>query len=165
MVLKQIDKEVVDLLAGDAYLSYLRLLVKVIGAKQIVELGAYKGLSTAMMMDFLDGHIYSVDVNPSAWELVDAKRLLTKVVGDDNDINIWKDVDVDLKKTDLWFIDSWHDDEHVFKTLEVYKPYFKKGTVIVFDDICTIPKVWETLPYDKLDITFYHYPGLGICKI
>ena len=165
--LKKIYLDTAEHLKVDSYLDFLRHLVRVTEPKQIVEFGAYKGLSAAMMMDFLpeDGHLYSVDARDTSWTLLKDHFQLTKVVGDDNDINTWKDVQVDLGKTDLWYIDSWHDDEHVFKTLEVYTPYFKKGALLVFDDIITIPKVWETLPYDKIDISPHHYPGFGIAKV
>ena len=163
--LRKTVQDTVLILSTDTYLDLLRHLVRVLNPAQIVEFGANKGLSAAMMMDFLKGHIYSVDVNPNAWEFLCNHPMLTKVVGNDNDINIWKDIEADLGKTDLWYIDSWHDDEHVFKTLEVYSSYFKKGAILVFDDIVTIPKVWAELPYDKIDLSPHHYPGFGIARV
>jgi len=165
MTLEEIDNLATLELGGDTHLSYLQYLVKVMNPAQVVEFGADVGLSAAMMALYLKGHLYSVDVNPNAWEYLANHSKITKVVGDDNDLSIWKDVDANLALTDLWYIDSWHDDEHVFKTLAVYGPYFKKGAIIVFDDLSTIPKVWDTLPYEKRNITFHHYPGFGICQV
>jgi hypothetical protein len=79
-------------------------------------------------------------------------------------MNIWPK-DVDLSATDLWFIDSLHTEEQLRQELALYTPYFKKGAVVVLDDIHLhegMKKVWESIKFDKCDNTVpCHYSGFG----
>lgn len=148
------------------YYQWLACLVRYMKPKQIVELGAAAGISTTMMALEMpqDCKLYSVDIDPEiAWKWMTYEHPnVTKILSDDLDMSIWKGVD--LAQTDLWFIDSLHTEAQLRKELELYSPYFKKGAVVVFDDI-RLPElngIWNELTYDKCETTHpNHYSGFG----
>lgn len=153
------------------YYQWLACLVRMIKPKQIVELGSAAGISTIMMAIELDkdAKLYGVDIDPElAWKWMSRDYpQVTKVLGDDLDLSIYPK-DCDLSLTDIWFLDSLHTEEQLRAELKLYTPFFKKGAILVFDDI-RIPgldKVWEELPYDKQDITNpCHYSGFGVAIV
>jgi cephalosporin hydroxylase len=156
------------------YYQWLACLVKLLRPKQVVELGAAAGISTMMMLSELpkDSLLISVDIDPNlAWKWMDKEYpQLVKILGDDLDPSIWtKDLyppvrGVDLAQTDIWFIDSLHTAEQLQKELDLYQQFWKKGTVVVLDDINVpgIREIWDSLPYDKCETTIpNHYTGFG----
>jgi cephalosporin hydroxylase len=166
---------------ANLYYQWLACLIKLLKPKQVVELGAAAGISTIMMATELDkdAKLYSVDFDPEiAWKWMDKEYpQVIKILGDTRDINIWpqteslynKDWPMLLRQTDIWFFDSLHTEEQLRSELEIYKPYFKKGAVLVFDDIHMNPgmnKVWDELPYDKHDISNpCHWSGFGVAIV
>jgi predicted O-methyltransferase YrrM len=164
------EHEVKNGRGDNLYYQWLACLVKLLKPKQVVELGAASGISTIMIASELDSDakFYSVDNDPViAWTWMSHDwPQLTKILESDLDMNIWKDID--LSKTDLWFIDTLHTPDQLKKEIELYSPYWKKGTIVVFDDI-RLPgmyEVWESLKYDKFENTNpCHYSGFGFIKI
>ena len=150
------------------YYMWLACLVRLLKPRQVVELGAAGGISTIMIASELtkDAKFCSVDNDPQiAWKwIVKDYPQLTKILGDDLDMDIWKDID--LNKTDLFFIDTLHLATQLNKEIELYSPYWKKGAIVVFDDI-KMPElrpIWEALPYDKCEDDRLHYSGFGFCR-
>lgn len=148
------------------YYQWLACLARILKPRQVVELGAAAGISTIMIASELpkDSKFYSVDIDPTiAWKWMNKDYpQVVKILGDDLDMDIWKGVD--LSKTDLWFIDSLHIYEQIKDELTSYKPYFKKGTVVVLDDIHLpdMGNIWKEIKYDKCDNTIpCHYSGFG----
>lgn len=122
---------------------YLACAVKVLKAKQVVELGADRGSGTLFMASELpeDGKLYSVDIK-DVWEYVPKDHpKIVKIQGDAGDLRIWKDVD--LSKTDLWVIDDSHATEHVRNEIKIYSPFWKEGAVVIFDDMDKLQKLFE----------------------
>lgn len=154
---------------SNLYYQWLSCLTKILKPKQVVELGAAAGISTIMINSELDkdAKFYSVDNDPQAWRwMKPGYPQVTKILADDRDMNIWKGIN--LKKTDLWFIDSLHTYEQLSAEMKLYRPYFKKGAVVVFDDIrmSGLWEIWQDLPYDKCENTNpCHYSGFGFCII
>ncbi len=150
------------------YYQWLSCLMRVLKPKQVVELGAAAGISTIAMATQLDkdSKLYSVDIDPSiAWKWMSYEYpQVTKILGDDLDMSIWPK-EVDLKKTDIWFFDTLHEKEQLQKEFDLYTPFFKKGTVVVVDDIRLndgLFEIWNSLPYDKCENTNpCHYSGFG----
>lgn len=148
------------------YYQWLFRLVQITKPKQIVELGAAAGISTLLMaVASPESKIYSVDYDPQAWRwMKEDYPNVVKILGDTRDMNIWPK-DVDLGKTDLWFFDSEHLFEVLNKEVELYKPFWKKDAIVVFDDIHLnegMEKVWNSLDYPKCDNTNpCHYSGFG----
>lgn len=153
------------------YYQWLSCLVKLIKPKQVVELGAAAGISTIMMATELpkDGFLFSVDNDPEiAWKWMDREYpQVIKILGDTRDLTIWNTYD--LTSTDIWFFDSLHTQDQLEAELELYTRYFKKGSILVFDDIhmsLGMEKVWNSLPYDKQDIsTPCHWSGFGVAIV
>ncbi len=169
------------------YYQWLACLMRVLKPKQVVELGAAAGISTIMMASQLpkESKVYSVDIDKSiAWKWMNREYPnVVKILGDDTDIDIWKElgewvddgdlpgynednqfVPFDLEGTDVWFIDALHTKEHLQKELDLYTPFFKKGAVIVLDDIRMegLWDLWQALPYDKCETTNpNHHTGFG----
>lgn len=147
------------------YYQWLACLCKVTKPKQIIELGAAAGISTIMLaLHAPDAQIYSVDNDPQAWRWMKYPyNNVKKILHDDLDMSIWDGVD--LSQTDICFIDTLHEENQLRKEVELYLPKFKKGTIVVFDDIHLhegMDRVWNDLPYDKCDTTNpNHYSGFG----
>lgn len=148
------------------YYQWLACLIKLVEPKQVVELGAAAGISTIMMAHEMpiDSVLYSVDYDPLAWRwMMKEYPQVRKVFGNDLDLSIYPK-DCDLSKTDIWFIDSLHTGGQLQKELVLYKPFFKKGAIVVFDDI-RMPglwEIWQKLPYDKCETTNpNHFSGFG----
>lgn len=154
---------------SNLYYQYLACLVRFLKPRQVVELGAASGISTIMIATELskDAKFYSVDNDPNiAWKwMTKDYPQLTKILGDDLDMDIWKGVD--LGKTDLFFFDTLHVKSQLEKEIELYSPYWKKGTIVLFDDIkmSELRGTWEALPYDKFEDDKLHYSGFGFLKV
>ena len=143
-------------------------LIDEVKPKQVVELGGAMGVGTIMMLQskWQDYHLYSITLAEGGLEfsyIVDNYPNLTKIVGDDLDMKNWEGVN--LSKTDIWYFDSLHKREQLEKELELYTPFFHKGTVLVFDHI-RMPElwpVWKDLQCDKVELTDpLHYSGYGL---
>lgn len=150
------------------YYKWLACLIQELKPKQVTELGAAAGISTLAMSLYMppEGKIISVDYDPTiAWQwMKPGYPNVIKILGDDLDLSIYPK-DIKLDQTDIWFIDSLHTEEQLRKEFELYTQFFKKGAVVVLDDIHInegMQKVWEELPYDKYDTTNpNHYSGFG----
>lgn len=163
------------------YYQWLACVIKLLKPQQVVELGAAAGISTIMMATELpkDAKLYSVDNDPdTAWKWMDKEYpQVIKILGDTRDIGIWKPsgmhpavhIGRSLEGVDVWFFDSLHTQDQLEAELKLYTPFFKKGAVLVFDDIhmnSGMEKVWNDLPYDKQDIsTPCHWSGFGLCIV
>lgn len=152
---------------SNQYYQWLACLVRLVKPKQVVELGAASGISTIMMASELspDAKLYSVDIDPNiAWKWMkkDYPQVI-KILGDDLNMAIWPG-SVDLGKTDIWFIDSLHTYKQIRSEIDLYKPYFKKGAIVILDDI-RLPEmgaIWDELDYDKCENTNpNHFSGFG----
>lgn len=158
---------------GCANYQFFPGLIETVKPKQIVELGGAMGVGTVMMLQskYQDFHLYSITLAEGGLEfsyVVDKYPNLTMIVGDDLDMENWKDVD--LGKTDLLYIDSLHTDKQIRKEIELYFPFLKKGTIVCLDDI-RMPEMygaWKDLSdkYETIDLTNpCHYTGWGIVQI
>lgn len=142
------------------YYQYLACAVRVLKAKQIVEIGADRGASTLMMVSE-GAHVFSVDIR-DGWEYVKSKKVI-KLVGDSCDTSLFKDVD--LKKTNLWLIDGLHTPEKVQQELQTYQEYMVPGSVVIMDDINQHIEVWKAIPLDKFASVDIHGNGVGVVVI
>lgn len=164
---------------GCKYYQWLPNLIDEIKPKQIVELGGAMGVADVMMLQskWQDYKLYSITLAEHGLEfsmVADEYKNFVKVVGNDLDLSNWPK-DLDLSKTDLWFIDTGIADDHfaeqLQKELVLYTPFFKRGAIVLFDDIHKnegMQKVWDELclKYDHYDGTDpLHYSGFGIIQI
>lgn len=158
---------------GCAYYQWLPCAIDYIKPRQIVELGGAMGVSAIMMLQskWQDYKLYSITLPEHGLEfsyIADDYPNLIKVIGNDLDLSSWPK-ELDFKKTDLWFVDSEHSYEQVKKELELYGPMFKKGAVVLFDDIHIndgLQKIWDEIEWDKFDATDpLHFSGFGVCVV
>lgn len=147
--------------------------------KQIVELGGAMGVWDLMVLQTLpqDATLYSVTLPEHGLEfsyIVDKYTNFVPIVGDDLNTDIWPE-GTSLFETNLWYFDSLHTQKQLEAELDLYSTWFKKGAVILFDDIHLSPEmneVWEKIKngdygdmdcYDATDPL--HYSGYGICVV
>ena len=150
------------------FYKFLACCVKVKKAKYVLELGADRGVGSIFLQSELvgSGKVYSVDIDPTSWKYVPANlKTVKKVIGDSIDQETIKKIP--LSQIDLCLIDSNHDADHVKKEIELYTPHFKKGTILVFDDINSYWPTWDNSALDKIeDPNNIHYNvGLGVAIV
>ena len=151
------------------YLRWICCLAREVQPKKVVELGAFTGSSTAMFLAGMpkDSKLISVDIDPQSWGVVPEDSRLLKVVGDDvSEKSIFPE-GTDLSDADIWFIDSDHTGRHLKKEIKKYSPLWKKGTIVIVDDVDypqfnDYNEVWRSLPYKKKNLSNLHYTGFGI---
>jgi predicted O-methyltransferase YrrM len=155
---------------ANGYYKWLHCYVDMYKPKQIVELGAASGISTIMMASTRHKpRIYSVDCDPGAWNWMHVEyKNVRKIQGDDLNLDIYPK-GTHLDRTDLWFFDSLHTKRQLTAELNLYSQFFKKGAILLFDDIHInkgMEEVWNAITYKKIDVTgILHYTGFGLAMI
>lgn len=124
---------------GCANYIWSACLMDVLKPAQVIELGGAMGTWSICVLQTLpsDSQLYSITLPEDGEEfkfVVDKYPNFHPVIGDDLDLSNWPK-DLDLSKTDVWYFDSLHTKEQLTKELELYKPFFKKGAILLFDDI------------------------------
>ena len=150
-----------------AYWMWLHCLVKRNKPKQVVELGAAFGNSTIMMASVMpkDSKLISVDIGgiqPTWGNVNQYYPSLIPIWGNVLDLKIYPP-SLNLKETDIWFIDTLHTAEHFAKELNLYNKFFKKGAIVACDDIHfnDMFAAWSKIPYDKCDNSFPCHADTG----
>lgn len=146
-------------------------LMDVVKPKQVVELGGAMGVWSICVLQNLppESQLYSITLAEHGLEfsyVVDTYYNFHPIIGDDLDLNNFKGVDLD--RTDVFYFDSLHTNEQLTKELELYRPFFKKGALLLFDDIRMdeLLPVWNALPYEKLELTDpCHFTGWGVAMV
>lgn len=162
---------------GCANYQWIPGFIELLKPKQIVELGGAMGVWDVMVLNgpYQDFKLYSITLEEHGLEfayVVDKYENFVPIVGDDLDLKNWGDLD--LKNTDLWYFDSEHTETQLRKELDLYSPFFKKGTTIIFDDIHSfgLDPVWNDVKAGKwgkaecVDVTDpLHFTGYGLIRI
>ena len=165
---------------GCANYQWGAALVDVWQPKQVVELGGAMGVWALCLLQYLkpENQLYSITLKEGGLEFSYVKDHYPNfhpIVGNDLDMENWEGVN--LKQTDLWYIDTGIADDHfgeqLRKELDLYSPLFKRGSLILFDDIHKnegMSRVWEELTrqgrwglhsfYDATDPL--HWTGYGL---
>lgn len=160
---------------GCAYYQWASALFSEIKPKQIVELGGAMGVWDVCVLHNLpqDCQLHSITLAEDGKEfsyVVDTYPNFHPVVGDDLDLSVWPK-DLDFSKTDVWFIDTLHTEDQLRKELALYSPFFKKGAIVLLDDIhlhVGMENVWNELKeaHNSFDATYpLHWTGYGILVI
>lgn len=161
---------------GNAYYQWTAALVKELKPKQIVELGGAMGVWDICVLHELpqDSCLHSITLAEHGLEysyVVDKYPNFFPVVGDDLDFTQWPK-DLDFNKTDIFFIDTLHEEHQLRAELDLYLPKINEKTLVMFDDIYIndgMRRVWEDIvagKYGKAD-TFdasdpLHWSGFGL---
>lgn len=152
------------------YYQFLPCLVDYLKPKQIIELGGAMGASALMMLSSLpkESRLWSITLPEGGLEFSFVKENypnFVPVVGNDLNPKIWPP-SLKLSKTDIWFFDSDHSYTQLKSELELYGKFFKKGAVILLDDIHLNDGMWQAwveFPGDKFDASAWlHWSGFGI---
>lgn len=158
---------------GCALYVFSTCLVDLLKPKQIVELGGAMGMWALCVLHTLpsDSKLYSITLAEGGLEfkfVVDKYENFYPIVGDDLDMNNWKGIN--LNQTDIWYFDSLHTYEQLTKELNLYSPFFKKGAILLFDDIHQnegMERAWREIQetYETKDLTDpCHWTGWGIAR-
>ena len=160
---------------GCANYQWASCLVDILKPPQVVELGGAMGVWDLMVLHTLPktSHLYSITLPEQGLEYsyIDKEyKNFHPVLGDDLDLSNWPK-DLDLSKTDLWYFDSLHLEAQLRKELDLYSPFFKKGAMVLFDDIHLndgMQRVWDEIVAGKWGITDtydatdpLHFTGYG----
>ena len=171
-------EDVLNTNASSVY-QWLPRFIEVVEPKQIVELGGAMGVGDIMMLNssYQDFILYSITMPEGGLEfsyVVDKYLNFVPVVGNDLDLSSWPK-DLDLSKIDLWYFDSDHTEKQLRAELDLYSPFFKKGAIVLFDDIHLneeMERVWEDIKNGKYGLTdcfdathLLHWSGFGCCKV
>ncbi len=148
-VLQRLDREThvkminPRMLSGHFQGRFLKMMVQLTGAKNILEIGTFTGYSAICMAEGLpsDGRLDTIDVNP---ELEDIVRKYLDESGFDPLVNLHIGSALDIIPTldveyDLVFIDA--DKENYANYFNLILPKLKKGGVILGDNVLWSGKV------------------------
>lgn len=135
---------------SDKHLMTFFSLVLGSGAKNIIELGVRNGDSTLPLVlgaYHNGGHVYSIDINESDYELpTELKKHQTFIKSDA--IKFLEDWD-SSQPIDLIYVDDWHSYEHVKRELEILDTLVSPNTIIILHDLM----YGNTCPFYHSDLT------------
>ncbi len=156
--------------AATYYYRYLTAAMKALKPKQVVELGSAAGVGLLSMLPTLPktSNLIACSIPEPEIEfryIPEGKYdNLTLVRGDDLDPKVWPK-DIDLNKTDIWFIDTDHNYAQLSSELRLYDKFFKQGAIVLLDDITLndgMKRAWSEIEYPKLSLPDLHHSGYGM---
>jgi predicted O-methyltransferase YrrM len=142
--------------------SHLKLMIDFLEKKKnpiILELGVERGTSTKAFVWFAeqnDATVYSVDIadcskviKSEKWNFIQSNDLHV-------DFILEKFKNILTGGVDLIYIDSYHENFHVLKLLNIWFKYLKKDGAIFVDDVDSFPfrkkaDTWNSIVYDLTD--------------
>jgi len=152
------------------YYQYLPAVIALKKPNQVVELGSAGGASVLMMLSYLSprAKMYACSLVEPEGEfrfITDVYSNLTLIRGDDLNLSVWGECN--LKRTDIWFIDTEHSYQQLHNELKLYNQFFKKGALVFLDDIHLndMPQAWREIKYPKLSLEGWHHSGFGVFQV
>lgn len=158
------------------HLEYMHDLCVELDAKQVVELGVRRGVSTIAFlhaMDITDGALWSCDIEPpNVPHAVSRHPRWTLVIGND------LDVADQAPECDVLFIDTSHAYWHTLAELDAYAPKARKA-ILLHDTRLELPDgivggpafpvrtavlEWHTTHPEWAWTEFTHNYGLGVLR-
>ncbi len=142
--------------------SHLRIMTDFLLEKtnpSILELGVERGSSTKAFVWFaekVNGKVFSVDIDDCSKVLQSSRWSFLKSNDLDRDYVLNNFKEVKEKGVDLIYIDSYHENFHVTKLLNLWFKYLKKNGAIFIDDTDSFPfrekkDTWNSIVYDLID--------------
>lgn len=158
------------------YYCWLPGFIQLVKPKQIIELGSAMGVAVISMLSssYKDFELYGVTLEEKGLEFCYVEEgkypNFHPIIGDYMDMSIWPK-NVDLSKTDIWFVDGLHEETHLRAELDLYKQFFKEGAYVLFDDMLISPgmgRVYQDLKTifpirDQFSSTQLHWTEFVIC--
>lgn len=161
----------IDNVADSYYYRYLAAAMRALKPKMVVELGSAGGASTLMMLATAPKNCQvfacSLPEPEIEFRFIDESKYpnLTLIRGNDLDLSVWNGLD--LHDTDFWFVDTAHLESQLRQELTIYDRFFKKGTIILLDDIRLnegMQNVWNDIKCPKLSLPDLHWSGFGLIE-
>ena len=112
--------------------------LKSVKAPKIVEFGVRKGISTKMFIDICEknnGFLHSVDCDDFT-NVSDSRYWKFHLTRDDNFDYLDQEIPDDI---DLFYLDSFHNANHIEKIIYHYYPKLKLNGQFIIDDVSWIP--------------------------
>ena len=112
--------------------------LKLVKAPKIVEFGVRKGISTKMFIDICEknnGFLHSVDCDDFT-NVSDSRYWKFHLTRDDNFDYLDQEIPDDI---DLFYLDSFHNANHIEKIIYHYYPKLKLNGQFIIDDVSWIP--------------------------
>ncbi len=142
--------------------SHLRIMTDFLLEKnnpRILELGVERGSSTKAFTWFVEkvnGKVFSVDINDCSKVVQSSNWKFLKSNDLDRDYILKNFDEIKEKGADLIYIDSYHENFHVTKLLNLWFKYLKKDGAIFIDDTDSFPfrkkkDTWNSIVYDLID--------------
>lgn len=142
-----------QMLSGKVQGSFLKMLVELTGAREILEIGSFTGYSAACMALGLpeDGHIDALEINDEledlmrqGWERAGVQDRITLHIGDARETIAGS---LNGRTYDMVFIDA--NKREYPDYFELVFPLLRKGGLIIADDVMLGGKVYaDPLPQD-----------------
>lgn len=120
--------------------EFLASLIKMTGAKHVVEIGVFKGFSSVQMIEALpkDGTYVGIDIEDLIIEeLAHIKKDKRVKFMFENSLDALPKLD----KADLVFIDGLHEFDHNVKEFKLIEKFISKGGIVAVHDSEHIPDV------------------------
>ena len=125
--------------------EHLRIMVDFLKTRKnpnILELGVERGSSTTAfcwIAEQINGSVFSVDIDDCSNAVISDKWKFIQ----SNDLNykfiLKKFEKLEKEGIDLIYIDSYHENHHVLKLLNIWFKFVKKDGAIFIDDIDSFP--------------------------
>ncbi len=142
--------------------SHLRIMTDFLLDKSnsnILELGVERGSSTKAFVWFaekVNGKVFSVDIDDCSKVVESSHWSFLKSNDLDRDYILKNFNEIKEKGVDLIYIDSYHENFHVIKLLNLWFKYLKKDGAIFIDDTDSFPfreskDTWNSIIYDLID--------------
>lgn len=172
------DSQFLNVFPGEHY-RLLNAIVRVAGAKKVVEIGTFTGMGTLALQDGIDDiSIVTYDIIewdklplPSHFDKSDIDgRRINQVIGDlSDDVFFSKNINI-LNEAEIIFMDAPKDDVFEYKMAEKFSRLSPSNNpkFLIIDDIQFINMIdfWRSINSPKLDISsFGHWSGTGIVDI
>ena len=142
-----------QMLSGKVQGGFLKMLVEISGAREVLEIGSFTGYSAACMALGLpdDGHVDALEINDeledlmhSGWERAGVQDKISLYIGDARETI---STSLSSKTYDLVFIDA--NKREYLDYFELVFPLLRKGGLIIADDVMLGGKVYaDPLPQD-----------------
>lgn len=121
--------------------DHLKIMIDFLKLKKkpnILELGVERGSSTKEFVSFaekFDANVYSVDIDDCSKVLLSKKWNFIQSNDLDSEFITSKFENIKNEGLDLIYIDSYHENHHVLKLLNIWFKYLNKGGAIFIDDV------------------------------
>ena len=167
------DNSIKELLKSGSHLRIMTDFLLEKNNPRILELGVERGSSTKAFVWFaekVNGKVFSVDIDDCSNVVQSSHWSFLKSDDLDRDYILKNFNEIKEQGVDLIYIDSYHENFHVSKLLNLWFKYLKKDGAIFIDDTDSFPfrqrkDTWNSIVYDLIDDVVKEFYYNNIDKI